>query len=560
MKKTLFVLACALALIVVFLWYPLELFQFPMQNFDTPAHLYAVEKILNSGLSEVLHLSPSGGFYPPLFHIIAAGFSLAFGLFGGVSAAWILGAGIIFPIGMYFLTREALHSSKSRFKKLALLLTPILAVSFLAFPYSLLDVGTLYAYGFAIALLPWLLFFAKKFWRVLASGGSKRVLIMTIVGVIISFALVALAQPRALFFAVPIILIDVIYFIVQQWKVKKKLAIKTLIAGGSTLLLFVAGISFYVVRSLRSDLLWHPENWFEGVTTTHSWLEAILAWLSGAPKLSGIEFISIITIIIIVTALIFAIKKWKNEIAQKFLILYGLFGIIYVFCVSSNSGFAKLISAPWYQNGWRILAVLPIIVIPIFVLAVAKLCEKIGKRYNSIPMFVIPVIMIACITTTLVGVASMQLKGQVVSQATIGSTSLFSQNEYELSQSLELEPNSLILADPTTGANYLGFFTDYEMIFPVINPDTARQQDLQDIMTAFDEVDSEKLLNTVCAKSQPVYFADFGEQSDIFGGEHMLSPWRSFHNQATLNSFVQSGIMQKMNFNHNYNFYKFNCE
>lgn len=549
-----------IAFIVVFLWYPSELFYMPMQNFDTPAHLYAVDKLLNNGLSEVFHLSPDGGFYPPLFHLIAAGFAQILGLFGGVSVAWIFGAGIVFPIGIYFFTKETLVSVKSHYKDHVLLLAPILAVTFLVFPYSLLDIGTLYAYGFAVSLLPWLLFFAKKFFRALVTKEQNKLIITSIIGVIVSLLFILLAQPRALFFAIPIILVDVIYFIIKQWNTSRKLAAGMLIAGSGVLATFVAGIGYYVFRSLRADLLWHPENWFEGTVPTHSWLEALFVWVGGIPKLFGIEFISIIVIIIIIASIVFAAKKWKNEIAQKFLMIYGLFGIIYVFCVSSESGLAKIISAPWYQNGWRILAIIPVIVIPVFIFFSIKLCEKLSKRNKVFPVFLISAIMISCIVTILFGTASLQLKEQIVSQASINEASLFSQNEYEIAKKLDLEKDSLILADPTTGANYISFFTDYDMVFPVINPNTARQDDLRNIIQAFDKADGAKLKETACSYNKPIYFLDTDRQSNIFGGEHILMPWYSFHNQKIINSFEYNEVFKKIGNDDEYRLYKITCE
>ena len=552
--------ACLLALIIVLLWYPSELFIAPMQNFDTPSHLYAVEKLLNNGASEIFHLAANGGFYPPLFHIVATLFVPIFGLFGGVSVAWIIGAGIIFPLGMYFLVKEILINVKARYKHFVLLFVPTLSVSFLAFPYSLLDIGTLYAYGFAVALLPWFIMFTKRFWRSIADKISKKSLMLTIFGVIASMVLVILAQPRVLFLAIPIVLVDGIYFVVKQWKTNKKVAVTALLSGCGALAVFVVGIVYYVIKSLRSDLLWHPEKWFEGVVATHSWGEAILAWFSASPNLFGAYFVSIIVIITTIVSLIFAIKKWKNEISQKFLILYSLFGIIYVFCVSSVSGFAKIISAPWYQNGWRILAVLPILIVPIFALAVIRLCEKMAQHNKIWPVFVVPTVIVACSASMLFGSASLKMKEQIINQTAFGAGVLFDESELGVSRELDLESDSLILADPTTGANYISFFTSYDVVFPIINPDTARQEDLKNIIDAFSEADSGKLATEACAYSRPVYFTQFGGQSNVFGGEHILLPWYGFHNQATIDSFVDKGVFQFVAGDGEYSFYKIICE
>ena len=147
---------------------PSEIWYLPIQTYDTPAHLNYIRRILDEGPAVAVSLKFEGGFYPPLFHLLAAALSAVFNLDipAAATAAWLVISGFIFPFGMLLFTKSFLQYKeiKLNFSSHILnLFLPILSLTFSVFPHKFLEIGTLYAYGFGVALLPFLLALSLRF-------------------------------------------------------------------------------------------------------------------------------------------------------------------------------------------------------------------------------------------------------------------------------------------------------------------------------------------------------------------------------------------------------------
>ncbi|MDR3116311.1 MAG: hypothetical protein LBT91_00505, partial [Bifidobacteriaceae bacterium] len=143
-------ISCLLAFFLVWQWFPENLWQYPIQFSDAPAHYYYIEKLISGGIGQIFHLTAEGGFYPPFFHIVAALFINIFHLsvMQGMVCSWLFFNATIFPIGMTLLVSFFI----GRKNIFILSLIPLFSVSFFAFPYLLLHEGPLLAYGAAQAL------------------------------------------------------------------------------------------------------------------------------------------------------------------------------------------------------------------------------------------------------------------------------------------------------------------------------------------------------------------------------------------------------------------------
>ncbi|MDR2799101.1 MAG: hypothetical protein LBB07_00555, partial [Bifidobacteriaceae bacterium] len=214
-----------LSLLIVILWYPSNLWQYPIQFTDAPAHYYYIEKLVRNGFGSAMHLTLEGGFYPPLYHIVAAIFIKIFhvGVMTGSTLSWLFFNAIVFPVGMIFLVSYFI----GRKNIFILALTPILSVSFFAFPYLLLHQGPLLAYAAATALLPFLIYFTLKFFDALIDflqNKNKRLLIIYFSASCILGLLSVLAQPRILFAYGVFILPFLIDYLRKIYKINPKIA------------------------------------------------------------------------------------------------------------------------------------------------------------------------------------------------------------------------------------------------------------------------------------------------------------------------------------------------
>ena len=78
------VIGVGIAFGVVMGWFPHTsmIWQYPLQQIDAPAHYYFVRRILGEGLGSATHLWPNDAYYPPLFHMLAAGLVNLASVFG----------------------------------------------------------------------------------------------------------------------------------------------------------------------------------------------------------------------------------------------------------------------------------------------------------------------------------------------------------------------------------------------------------------------------------------------------------------------------------------------
>lgn len=69
------VLGVLAAFAVVLAWFPRgeAVWNYPLHQIDAPAHYYFIRKILDEGVGAATHLWPNDAYYPPLFHLLAAG-------------------------------------------------------------------------------------------------------------------------------------------------------------------------------------------------------------------------------------------------------------------------------------------------------------------------------------------------------------------------------------------------------------------------------------------------------------------------------------------------------
>lgn len=221
-----------LAFAVVVAWFPKgdEAWRYPLHQIDAPAHYYFIRRILDEGIGAATHLWPNDAYYPPLFHLLAAGLIRLAGLLGvqmniytALNVVWIAGAGLIWPAGMQLLasywtcrglraarapdarpetTRPAQDERASRsaiadaaddvretrgprdpsgacaprvsgllvFPCVMALIVPLLAVASASHPFQMLASGPLLAYGLAFSLLPFWLYCTLRWFDAIVAG------------------------------------------------------------------------------------------------------------------------------------------------------------------------------------------------------------------------------------------------------------------------------------------------------------------------------------------------------------------------------------------------------
>ncbi|MGT2425313.1 DUF6541 family protein [Amnibacterium kyonggiense] len=139
------------------------------QTYDTVFHLNAAASIVETGDASSLHLyrlthpGKDLAFYPAVWHSLTAlgAESTGVDIAVAANATWIATAGPVFSLGAAFLSavvfgRAGLRRDDAPAVQRTVVATvaAVLASTFVAFPYLLLDFGTLYPNGLAYTLLP----------------------------------------------------------------------------------------------------------------------------------------------------------------------------------------------------------------------------------------------------------------------------------------------------------------------------------------------------------------------------------------------------------------------
>lgn len=523
-----------LSVIAVLLWLPGEVWLSPLQTFDTPAHLNYIREILDKGVLSAVDLKFEGGFYPPLFHLVAAMFSLILGgsVTAGATAAWLLGAAVIFPLGMVLLIQALIKTGYLKVKlptNIVIFTTIILSLSFAVFPYLLLQIGTLYAYGFAMSLTPLvlasLLLFLRRFrfqdfgWLVLVLG------------------LMGLAQPRALFstviLALPLVFLE---FRRLHQRDAKKFRRVSLILGLAVLSGFLATV-IYVLTRLRMELLLHPENWFSSLNINQGWLLSVWQYLSVTAWQQPTDWLMAT---VVIGTLVINLVLWRKLKTGQFILLWVIFGVLFVLAASGDSAFSKILTAAWYKNPWRIGAALPVIIIPMMIMAVNWLAVK-TKRIKLISIAFLALGLVLLIFNG----QNWQIRKDLIGQTAMDNpyAMLSTQKTTAFHETKNLtETDALIVADPFTGATLDYALTGQELLFPIQNPRLENSADMQNMLAGWYNGD----INQICSirPAQPKYFLNLGTIYSDF--DPIYQTYAVFHDEKLKQSFIKSGWLTEI--------------
>ncbi|MDR0950471.1 MAG: hypothetical protein LBM13_02355 [Candidatus Ancillula sp.] len=560
--RTLFMtLGVLLALVIIILQYPSDAWQNPILNYDNPSYFNYIQRLVDEGVGCLFHLAPGDRFYPPLFHFLAFLVVKIGSLFGPVSIAfaislvWVFESGILWPLGVLLLSKNLAKRAGVTFDSLKAILIPILSVALYCFPYNLLQKGTLYAYSLATCLTPYLILFILKLLDIIfiAFDEEKREKLKPgkvaniISGFIIFFILIMLSQPRVLF---TVVLFILPYFVLWCKRLisnygKRSAPILGVFIG--ILVIGIAVIAVYVLRHLRSDLLWHPENWFAAHHDL-SFAEAAANWF-----LASLNIIAIVALVIYF--IIHSTEKMRL-VYVPFAISYIIFTIIYIFGMTFRNGFSNIIAAPWYKDDWRVLAVLPLLVVCLLGSIELKYFNKkinIGTKFIFILIYIL--------------VLGGAIFNPQTTKSVNKSDSLTVANKEKVAFFTTIKENTgsqaVILADPFNQSVWEYIYGGRKLVFPIYNSRIDNIPPLKDALDGFASGHSDTMKTMVCENaenSNEMYFVDLGDDLSFKDLGDTYKRFESLHNQDFINTYTKDKAMDLILQQGNYKLYKVNCD
>ncbi|WP_432486782.1 DUF6541 family protein [Kineococcus sp. SYSU DK018] len=320
------------------------------QAFDTIFHLNAVRRVLDTGSASPFDVagltSPqSGGFYPSAWHGLAA---LVAGPTSPVLASNALVAvvpGVVWALSAGLLVRAVLGP-----RPLPLLLAPVLAQGFVAFPWYV-DRGGLWPFVLGTALVP-----AVLGGLALAAGGRgepgppvpgerPRALVVAAAAA----AGCALAHPGA-FFVVLLLtavlaVVSVLPALLLPWGGARQHGVVLLVAALTVLV--AAGAVVVAWPSLRGMA---TADW----PATRSVARAVAEALRGAPASSGAGWL------VGALVLLGAVRACTRVRWRWLAVGHVVVAALDVLAASVDSPLSSALTAPWYNDRGRLAASLPV--------------------------------------------------------------------------------------------------------------------------------------------------------------------------------------------------------
>lgn len=602
------VLGVLVAFAVVIAWFPKgsAAWNYPLHEIDAPAHYYFIRKILSQGIGAATHLWPNDAFYPPMFHLLAAGLIKLAALFGvtvnvytALNIVWIMGAGLIWPAGMQLLAsywtcrprrnlkrqanaadagrdREAVQEPSMMrcvaFPCIMAFAVPLLAIASSCYPFQSLATGPLLAYGLATAILPFWIYATLRFFDAIANRNSTpkyhwwhsnitRWLIITLlVGI-----LCLVTHPRIVFtwllFIAPFLLLR------MPWK----------LILGAFLAVLVAGVAFffYMVTHYKSNRYFNPADWFHTYTTSRSVPEALRIFVADQlPGATGV-FAGVLVIAAFIISLLVAIapqavsakplkgshlrddhartayrQMRKDAIAIAAMVL--LFGLVLVCSASLTGWFPNIVAAVWYRTEVRPLTMIPLALVTLIVFAASAINELSTRRADGI----IALVLVAALAivpqftnTTRTQVADTVYANMQLTDDQPGEQ--LTQTKYEILEDVAhvVGDKASVVSDPLNGSMYGTSIFGTNMLFPIYNPAAEKNGAIFGaVERAFDSGDSHALLGTVCPieTDAPEYFLSMGDQAPSLQMFTFKEQYDPFHREDLIDKYVKDGTLKKV--------------
>lgn len=331
------------------------------QLYDNASHLNTIRYMVENGNYSILCTSlysfnevssgiapttSNGSFYPAGWHVVTAlGSAIT-----GANAPSAENASLFVFMGVVFPTSVALLMSEIFSEKLIVLLGSLVSLAFSAFPWGFLTFGPLYSNLAAFAVTPLAVCSAV---RVFSDGLLKAERFRWAITFLVScFALFAL-QPNAVFsvavLAVPLCAAGLMASLASSGMSKKR-------SGVICALAVLAVVSLWVVA-------WRLP-FFEAVVT-YPWppFEGRLQALIGAFDLSLRAYPSQLLLAgAVLTGAIWTLCKKRY---RALTISYVACIVMFVFCASSDGPLRSLLVGFWYNDPYRIAALVALSSIPL---------------------------------------------------------------------------------------------------------------------------------------------------------------------------------------------------
>lgn len=492
------------------------------QTFDNVFHLNAIRYILDTGNASSMTLTAMTNgdnppyFYPAAWHGLA---SLLIQLTGSplpaaVNVLNLCVAAVVWTLGCMLLVRSLVGPNKY-----AVAAAGVLAAGFGSFPILLLDFGVLYPNFLSVSMLPAALacvciFFGSG--QVSHVGPAARFLLapMAALGV-------AIAHPNGVMslfaLSVPVLLAAFARLAIARYQAGRPARL-TLAAGlGLVATLAIMAVLWKYIRPPAEAAFWQPiqtQGQALGEVLTNSAMQRPVAWAVSVLAVAGLA--------------IMVRRRATAWFTGSFVIVALLFVVV---SAGPAGRYRDLLTGVWYNDSYRLAALLPVVGVPLAALGAAWLIERLleqtlrfrtkaatmsapGFMHSAGPIIALVAVGLLQAPPMITPVASAQ-----ANYSTTPDSPLVSSDEMAIIQELDY----YVPADATVAVNP---WTGGAMAFAIADRNTTSKHTLT-TYTKATELLNDKFREaatdpSVCAAARAGnvrYLLDFGTR-EVHGGNH----------------------------------------
>jgi hypothetical protein len=344
------------------------------QTFDAVFHYNALAYILDSGNASPLTLASIGtpgipvGFYPGAWHDYTSLTLLSSG--ASIPVATNVATGVIvavgWPLGCLLLVRQVAGRSVP-----AMAITGVLSTAFTAFPWGLISFGVLWPNTLGLALLPAGLAVVLS----IAGLAKEDALSRAHAWVLLPVVLLAggFAHPNSLFSLVALAVVPV-FVGIGRWALRMRREGRTsrgVIGVAVSLVVFFGAFLWAATTPIFAPVrsfYWKP---FE--TTAKALGEALLGATNDRPSLWALSAVVIVGLFLV----------WRVR-EQRWLIgSFAVSVLLFVLTAAVNTPITMRITGYWYNDSYRLAAMLPVIAVPLAVLSLVRLADLARERLTA---------------------------------------------------------------------------------------------------------------------------------------------------------------------------------
>lgn len=508
------------------------------QTFDNVYHLNAVRHIAETQNGSSLTLGnltdASSGFYPAAMHDLMA---LVLMLGGGsvmevVNVGTIIIGALIWPLSCIFLVTRIVGN-----RAVAILCAGVLSAGFSAFPYLMVAFGVLYPNHAAIAILPVALGLGIE---VLGLSRNKPssvwppLLVFLGVGPGLAFAHPSTVVALVGFGAAP-----VAAALIRSWfRFQKKEVSARSVGYWSAFGIAYSLVAIFLWVKLRPSLAAAPWSPFQ--SNARAIGEIVASAPMGATAAWAMMVLTIIGVYVI-----------ARRLGQFWWVLgmYGIGGVLYLIVSSWTTGdFRTFWTGVWYNDSFRLAALLPVVTLPVAVMGaqwlawrIRAVCEsliEVGKtRDGRLPKQLGPIISrLPSSTATVAMVATILMLGGATQGGTLSNVQqrldtifetksdsflLTSDETAVLNALADIVPeDELVVANPRTGGSLAYAVSDRRTLAPHIFGD--RTTDEQYLLDHWAEAAYNTKVCPIIKKLNAYWALDFGDFEVVAGEEPFI--------------------------------------